>query len=67
MYNPFKWHVVTRGDGKFAMRRWFFGWEFKDQINTSYNWRMSSRWFDHCWLEEKDKLRPQDIRTWRVN
>jgi hypothetical protein len=26
-YNPFKPHIVQFANGKFAVRKWFFGWE----------------------------------------
>lgn len=62
--------IVRFANGKFAVRRWFFGWEYLS-LCGNYWWPQSSACFPKCvgdfptvigaYLRRYDKGRPVDL------
>ena len=46
-YNPFKAHIVELNNAKFAVRRWWFGWEYKEHTTFSNDNVYWWKWIEH--------------------
>lgn len=46
--------IVKFNNGTYGIRRWFFGYQFKD-LETAFWWRVGSKWIMHC-QGEKEKV-----------
>ncbi len=55
IFNPFKPHVVQFNNGKYGVRRWRFGWEYRSSTN-SYWWAKDSEYFQCCMLNTLDDV-----------
>jgi hypothetical protein len=57
--------VVQFESGKYAIRRWFFGWQYKDLVNDEFWWRSSDRPMRNCTTNYLETAK-QALGHWRV-
>lgn len=58
LYNPFKPHIVTNGDGNYYIRKFgMCGWEYLDRTEDYYWWLVSNKGYAKFDSLESAKLR----------